>query len=120
MRYSTIRKKGSRIFLIIISFNRNMNENSNKRAVIVGIFVLLGLLFLIAGVITIGNMHSTFTNKIHLLTVLDDVNGWQKGNDIWFSGVKIGNVKKVEFYGPSRVKVTMNINQNSQQYIRKD
>jgi phospholipid/cholesterol/gamma-HCH transport system substrate-binding protein len=97
-----------------------MNESSNKRAVTVGIFVLLGLIFLIAGVITIGNMHSTFTNKIHLVTVLDDVNGLQKGNNIWFSGVKIGTVKKVEFYGASRVRVTMNINQNSRQYIRKD
>lgn len=97
-----------------------MNESSNKRAVIVGIFVLLGIIFVLAGVITIGSMHSTFTNKIHLVTVLDDVNGLQKGNNIWFSGVKIGTVKKVEFYGASRVKVTMNINQNARQYVRKD
>lgn len=97
-----------------------MNESPNKRAVIVGVFVLLGLLFFIAGILAIGSMHSTFTSKLHLVAVLDDVNGLQKGNNIWFSGVKIGTVKKVEFYGTSRVKVTMNINQSSREYIHKD
>ncbi|MEO8760727.1 MAG: MlaD family protein, partial [Bacteroidia bacterium] len=49
-----------------------------------------------------------------------DVNGLQKGNNIWFSGVKIGTVKKVEFYGKSQVKVIMNIDADAKQYIRKD
>jgi phospholipid/cholesterol/gamma-HCH transport system substrate-binding protein len=48
------------------------------------------------------------------------VNGLQSGNNIWFSGVKIGTVKKLEFYGESQVKVIMNINAESKQYIRKD
>jgi phospholipid/cholesterol/gamma-HCH transport system substrate-binding protein len=51
---------------------------------------------------------------------LADVNGLASGNNIWFSGVKIGTVKKMEFYGQSHVKVIMNINIESKQYIRKD
>lgn len=97
-----------------------MNESPNKRAVIVGVFVLVGILFLIAGVLTIGNLHSTFSTKLHVTTLFDDVGGLQKGNNIWFSGVKIGTIKKVEFYGNAKVRVIMSIDEKAQQYIRKD
>ena len=48
------------------------------------------------------------------------MSGLQIGNNIWFSGVKIGVVNKLHFYGKSQVEVTMKIDVNSQQYIRKD
>lgn len=97
-----------------------MNEPVNKRATIVGLFILIGLLFLVGGILTIGNLHSTFQSKMTVSTIFGDVNGLQSGNNIWFSGVKIGTVKKLEFYGESQVKVIMNINAESKQYIRKD
>jgi phospholipid/cholesterol/gamma-HCH transport system substrate-binding protein len=97
-----------------------MNEPVNKRAIAVGLFIIIGLLFLVAGVLTIGNLHSTFQKKMTVSTLFGDVNGLQSGNNIWFSGVKIGTVKKTEFYGKSQVKVVMNINIESKQYIRKD
>ncbi len=97
-----------------------MNESPNKRAIVVGIFVLVGLIFLLAGIMMIGNIHQTFSTKMQITTVFDDVNGLQKGSNIWFSGVKIGTVRRVDFYGSNRVKVVMNINEDAQQYIRKD
>jgi phospholipid/cholesterol/gamma-HCH transport system substrate-binding protein len=97
-----------------------MNESPNKRAVIVGLFVLLGLIFLAAGILTIGNLHETFTTKMRVNTVFEDVSGLQAGNNVWFSGVKIGTVKKVRFHGKSQVRVLMNIDEDAQQYIRKD
>jgi len=97
-----------------------MNEPVQKRATIVGIFILIGILFIIGSILTIGNLHSTFTRKMTISTLFADVNGLHEGNNIWFSGVKIGTVKKMEFYGKSKVKVVMNINVESQQYIRKD
>ena len=97
-----------------------MNELMNKRAVAVGVFIIIGLLFLVGGVLTIGNLHSTFQKKMTVSTVFGDVNGLAAGNNIWFSGVKIGTVKRTEFFGNSQVKVIMNINIESKQYIRKD
>jgi len=97
-----------------------MNEGSNKRAVAVGFFILLGLAFLLSGVLTIGNLHSTFQKKMTVSTVFADVNGLASGDNIWFSGVKIGTVKKTVFYGKSQVKVILNINIESKKYIRKD
>ena len=97
-----------------------MDRRQNKRAVIVGIFVLVGLLFLAAGILTIGNLRNTFSRKLHVSATFDDVGGLQKGNNIWFSGVKIGTIKAVRFMGNSSVKVVMNIDQASQEFIRKD
>jgi phospholipid/cholesterol/gamma-HCH transport system substrate-binding protein len=97
-----------------------MNESPNKRAIIVGLFILVGIVFLIAGVLMIGNIHQTFSTKMQVTTIFEDVNGLQKGSNIWFSGVKIGTVRRVEFFGKSKVKVIMNINEDAQQYIRKD
>lgn len=97
-----------------------MKESSNKRSVIVGVFILLGLVFLMAGILAVGNIKKTFGAKMHVNALFDDVNGLQQGNNIWFSGVKIGTVKKVQFYGSSQVRVLMNIDEKSQQFIRKD
>jgi phospholipid/cholesterol/gamma-HCH transport system substrate-binding protein len=97
-----------------------MSESIKKRAVVVGVFIVVGLIFLVGGILAIGNLHSTFSQKMNISTVVNDVNGLQAGNNIWFSGVKVGTVKKVEFFGNSQVKITMNINEESQQYIRKN
>jgi phospholipid/cholesterol/gamma-HCH transport system substrate-binding protein len=97
-----------------------MNESTNKRAVIVGLFVFIGILFLITGILIIGNLRETFKRKMKVVTFFNDVSGLQKGNNVWFSGVKIGTVKDLRFYGNSQVEVIMNIETKAQQYIHHD
>lgn len=97
-----------------------MKQASNKKAVIVGIFIFLGLAILVAGVLTLGGQKNTFQKKITVKAIFDDVGGLQVGNNVWFSGVKIGTIKKMTFRGTSQVEVIMNIDKKDQQYIRKD
>src|SRR5688500_15084950 len=97
-----------------------MKQSNNKRAVIVGIFIFLGLAILIAGVLTLGGQQNTFQKKITVKAIFDDVGGLQTGNNVWFSGVKIGTVKKMTFNGSSQVEVIMNIEKKAQQYVRKN
>jgi len=97
-----------------------MKETPNKRAVVVGLFVFLGFAFLIAGTLMVGNLHETFTNKMGIVTHFDDVGGLQKGNNVWFSGVKIGTVSSLEFHGQSQVEVHLKFDKKVQNYIRKD
>lgn len=97
-----------------------MNESPNRRAVLVGLFVFIGLAFLISGILIVGNLRETFKKKMEVVSLFDEVNGLQKGNNVWFSGVKIGTVSKLHFYGRSQVEVRMKIETNAQQYIRKD
>jgi phospholipid/cholesterol/gamma-HCH transport system substrate-binding protein len=97
-----------------------MNETSNKRAIWVGLFVLLGIVFLLAGILMIGNLHATFRKKMQVVAFFDDVGGLQTGNNVWFSGVKIGTVGKLSFYSESQVKVIINLEVKAQEYIRKN
>src|ERR1035437_3776550 len=97
-----------------------MSEPSDKRGIIVGLFILIGIAILIAGILIIGNLHETFKQKMRVVVLFEDVNGLQVGNNVWFSGVKIGTVNNLEFYGKSQVKVTFKIETKVQTNIRKD
>jgi phospholipid/cholesterol/gamma-HCH transport system substrate-binding protein len=97
-----------------------MNKSPNKRAVIVGLFVFIGLILLLACVLIIGNLHETFKKKIEIVTLFDDVSGLQVGNNIWFSGVKIGTVSSLKFYADRKVKVLMKVEDKAVPYIHED
>ncbi|MEP6596830.1 MAG: MlaD family protein [Ginsengibacter sp.] len=97
-----------------------MKSIKTNRPVIVGIFILLGLVILIVAVFTLGSEKKTFVKTFAVNAVFDDVSGLQAGNNVWFSGVKIGTVHKVSFYGNAQVLVTMHLITNAERYIRKD
>jgi phospholipid/cholesterol/gamma-HCH transport system substrate-binding protein len=97
-----------------------MKPIQSKRAVIVGIFIIIGIAILIAGVFVVGGKRKTFTKTFSVTAIFDNVNGLQTGNNVWFSGVKVGIVKKIEIIKTEQVEVVMNIEQKSQQFIHKD
>ena len=97
-----------------------MSTESNKRSVVVGIFVLLGVLIFVAGVFVLGGQQKRFTKSVRIMAVFNDVAGLKAGNNVWFSGVKIGTIKRVKFFGTAQVEVDMDIEQSAQSYIRKD
>jgi phospholipid/cholesterol/gamma-HCH transport system substrate-binding protein len=97
-----------------------MNESIPKHSVIVGLFVVIGLTILISGVVLVGNLNKKFETKIRVTALFDDVSGLQKGNFIWYSGVRVGTVKSLLFKGTTMVEVTMDIDEKMQEYIPKD
>jgi phospholipid/cholesterol/gamma-HCH transport system substrate-binding protein len=97
-----------------------MNTSKNKQAITVGFFITLGILILVVGIFTLGGQKKTFSSSLTVMAIFNNVNGLQKGNNVWFSGVKIGTVKSIEFYGTSQVKVIMNIDRKAHEFIRKD
>jgi phospholipid/cholesterol/gamma-HCH transport system substrate-binding protein len=97
-----------------------MKSTSNKRAIIVGIFIFLGLAIFIITILTLGSQQKTFEKSITIKSFFENVNGLQKGNNVWFSGVKVGTIKKVVLTGTGKVEVDMYVDQQSLQYIRKD
>ncbi len=97
-----------------------MTNLKNNRPVFVGIFILLGLAILITFIFTLGGQKKTFVKSFTINAVFNDIGGLIKGGNVWFSGVKIGTVKSIKFYGNTQVEVTMSIENDVQTHIRKD
>ena len=97
-----------------------MSSADNKRTVIVGIFVFLAIVILVAGIFTLAGQQKRLISTIAVKAVFDDVAGLKKGNNVWFSGVKIGTIKSISLYGDAQVMVTMNIEESAQEYIRQN
>jgi phospholipid/cholesterol/gamma-HCH transport system substrate-binding protein len=95
-------------------------RNDNKKSVIVGIFVMIGIAILVAGILTLGGQQKKFVKSVRLKAIFEDVAGLQTGNNVWFSGVKIGTVRRINFYGDSQVEIEMSVEEKSIEYIRKD
>ncbi|MEP6466415.1 MAG: MlaD family protein [Parafilimonas sp.] len=97
-----------------------MKSVKNNRAVVVGLFIIVGLAILILGVFSLGGQKKTFVKGFTINTIFNDVNGLQTGNNVWLSGVKIGTVKKLSFMPNSQILVSMVIQKSMEPIIRKD
>ncbi len=97
-----------------------MDNTGKKRSVIVGVFVALGILVLLAAVFLLGGQQKRFVKNIQVKSVFKDVGGLKVGNNVWFSGVKIGTVKSLKFVRNSGVEIALNIEAAEQKYIRKN
>lgn len=95
-------------------------NRENKRSVLVGLFVLIGIIILVLGIMTLGGQQKKFVKAIHVKAVFDNIGGLQPGNNIWFSGVKVGTVRKINFFGDSQVEVEMNVEEKVVEFIRKN
>lgn len=97
-----------------------IKASDNKRAITVGIFLFIGLTIFLIGIFTIGSQKKAFTKSFPLNVIFNDIQGLKVGDNVWFSGVKIGNVKKIQFYGTSQVQIFLSIEEEAQKYIHKN
>lgn len=97
-----------------------MKSAERKRSIIVGLFVLIGIIILLAGIFVIGGQQNRFGGAIKISAIFDNAAGLKKGGNVWFSGVKVGTIREVNFTPSSQVEIIMVINDESKEYIRKD
>ena len=97
-----------------------MRSTKNTRAIVIGIFVFVALAIFVLCVLTLGGQKKSFVKAITINALFDDVNGLQKGNNVWFSGVKVGTVKSINFTRNAHVQVAINIEEQVVRFIRKD
>lgn len=85
-----------------------------------GVFTLIGLVIFVAAIFLLGGKQSRFSKTVALKTVFDNASGLKVGNNVYFSGVKIGTIKRISLEGSSQVEIDFAIGVDSRQYIRKD
>ncbi len=97
-----------------------MRSSGGSRAVIVGLFVLIGVAIFVVLILTLGAQRKTFTDSIVVKSYFTNVNGLQKGNNIWFTGVKVGTIREVSIVKSGLVEVRMNIDEAAKGFIHND
>lgn len=97
-----------------------MTRSNNKHAFAVGLFIIIGIVIIIAGVFMVGSQERFFTKRFIINSSFNDVGGLQAGNNIWLSGVKIGTVKAIRFQGDSQVEISMKIDESARTRIWKN
>lgn len=85
-----------------------------------GVFVLGGLAFLILLLFMIGRNKSLFGSTYLLKTKFENVQGLIPGNNVRYSGIQAGTVKSIKFINDTSIEVSMMIETEMQEIIRKD
>ncbi len=85
-----------------------------------GAFVLGGLLFLVLLLYMIGKNRSLFGSTYVLKARFENVQGLVAGNNVRFSGIQAGTVKRVKILSDTVIEVTMIIETKMEPIIRKN
>lgn len=85
-----------------------------------GVFVLSGLAFLILLLFMIGRNKSLFGSTYLLKAKFENVQGLIPGNNVRYSGIQAGTVKSIKIVNDTTIEVSMMIDTEMQDIIRKD
>jgi phospholipid/cholesterol/gamma-HCH transport system substrate-binding protein len=99
---------------------KNMNTNTPKFKLRLGLFIAGGLAFFIIAVFLIGKQKNLFNPVFKLTTTFYNVSGLQVGSNIRFSGINVGTVDNIVIINDSTVRVDMLIKQSVRQFIKAD
>jgi phospholipid/cholesterol/gamma-HCH transport system substrate-binding protein len=84
-----------------------------------GIFVLAGLLFLVLLLYMIGRNKNLFGSSFELKARFQNVQGLRPGNNIRYSGIDAGTVKRINILNDTVIEVVMLMDKKMKKYIRK-
>ncbi len=85
-----------------------------------GVFVLAGLLIMIFSLYMIGKDTNMFGSDYTLKVSFDNVHGLTSGNNVRYSGIQIGTVKRVKILSDTLIEVSMLIDTKMKRYIHKN
>ena len=85
-----------------------------------GIFVIAGLLFLVLLLYMIGKNQNLFSSNYILKARFENVQGLKPGNNVRYSGIEVGTVKKIKFLNDTLIEVSMLIDTKMKGIIRKN
>lgn len=92
--------------------------NFKRNDIKVGIFVSLGLITVLLSILLFGGDRLLLASTYHLKMEIRDVQGLAKGSIVTMAGLRVGNVRKLEFNPKTnKMDIVMNIERQYQQQI---
>lgn len=91
-----------------------------KKAIKLGIFILIGFAALMFALFYIGSQENLFTPTIILNSDFETVSGLTVGNAVRFAGINVGTVNSIQIIGTNRIRIKMTIKDDVRKFIKKD
>lgn len=85
-----------------------------------GAFVTIGLLIFIVAIYFIGQRQNLFAKTFTISSNFNNVNGLIPGNNVRYSGINVGTVKRIDMINDSVINVEMIIEENMLNHIKKN
>ena len=95
-------------------------ENRGINNVKLGLFVLVGILFLVLMLYMIGKNRSLFGSTYMLKARFENVQGLVAGNNVRYSGIQAGTVKRLIILNDTVIEVSMVIDTKMKDIIKKN
>lgn len=97
-----------------------MKTNEVQQNLKLGIFTALGIIVFLLGVFFVGSQNSLFSKTFSAFAIFKNVEGLNKGDGVWLSGVKIGIVKEVSIFQDGKVIVELSLKDKQNQFIKQN
>ncbi|RYY64101.1 MAG: MCE family protein, partial [Chitinophagaceae bacterium] len=97
-----------------------MDATRNRKAIIVGLFFVVGIAIILAAIFQLGGKGKIFASTFQVHAYFPNANGLQAGNNIWYEGIAVGTVRSVSFQDNFTVHVVLNIEEKARRYIHRD
>jgi phospholipid/cholesterol/gamma-HCH transport system substrate-binding protein len=95
-------------------------KKSNAQKIKLGLFVILSTIILVTSLYFIGNRQNIFEKTFTISAVFNNVNGLQLGNNVRYSGINVGTVKKIKMINDTTIYVGMVIEKKILKHMKKN
>ncbi|GAA3970970.1 MlaD family protein [Hymenobacter antarcticus] len=97
-----------------------MPQRPASNHVRLGLFVLVGVAFLLVTLFLLGRQQNLFSHSLVVQADFRNVSGLLTGNNVRLGGIPVGTVRKIQILNDTTVRVAMNLNRDVQPFVRKN
>ena len=95
-------------------------KTTTGQKVKIGIFTLVGIGVLLAGVFIIGSRKNLFSDTFTIYGTFKNVGGLMIGNNVRFAGINVGTVESIVIKNDTTVQVDMRLQQKVLKFMKSD
>lgn len=93
---------------------------TNAQKIKLGLFVIITAILLVTALYVIGRKQNIFGGTSYISAIFTNVNGLKLGNNVRYSGINVGTVRKIIMINDTTICVNMAVESDILEHIRKD
>lgn len=93
---------------------------TNAQKIKLGLFVIITAILLVTALYVIGRKQNIFGGTFQISAIFTNVNGLKLGNNVRYSGINVGTVRKITMINDTTICVNMAVESDILEHIRKD